>query len=109
MNSCHFRDTTLIDYAAIDTSSSSVPDKEFQLTSCIRGFHVYKSAWTPTHHKILHCSHVEGNVRDPYAVKVLVMKLGIVVGHRPKKISATCFLFLRKGGVISCEVTDERR
>ena len=29
MNSCHFRDSILIDNAAMDTSSSSVPDKEF--------------------------------------------------------------------------------
>ena len=29
VNSCHFLDTTLIDYAAIDTYNSSVPDEEF--------------------------------------------------------------------------------
>ena len=95
VNSYHFRDTIMIDYAVIDTSSSSVPGKTFQLTSCIRGFHVYESAWTPTHHESLYCSRVEENVHDPYAVKVA--KLGIVVGHLPKKISVTCFLFLRKG------------
>ena len=105
MNLCHFRDTILIDYAVIDTSSSSVPGKKFQLTSCIRGFHVYENAWTPTHHEIIYCSHVEGHVHDPYAVKVI--KSGIVVGHLPKKISVTCFLFLRKGGGISCQVKDE--
>ena len=77
VNPCHFRDAILNEYAAIDTSSSSVPDKEFQLTSCIRGFHVYEIAWTPTHHEILHCSRAEENVHDPYAVKV--MKSGIVV------------------------------
>ena len=47
------------------------------------------------HHEILHCSRAEGNVHDPYAVKVPVMKSGIVVRHLLKKISATCFLFLR--------------
>ena len=46
---CHFRDTILIDYAVIDTDNSSVPDEEFQLTSCIKGFHVYESALTPMH------------------------------------------------------------
>ena len=107
VNSCHFRDTILIDNAAMDTGISSVPDEEFRFTSCIRGFHVYEGARTPTHHEILQCSREEGNVQDPYAVKV--MKLGIVVGHLPKKISATCSLFLRKGGAISCQVTDERR
>ena len=71
VNSRHFHDTILIDYAVIDISSSSVPDKEFQLTSCITGFHVYESVWTPTHHEILHCSHAEENVHDSYAIKVM--------------------------------------
>ena len=31
MNSCHFHDTILIDYAVMDTGSSSVSDK-FQLS-----------------------------------------------------------------------------
>ena len=53
VNSCHFRDTILIDNAAMDTGISSVPDEEFRFTSCIRGFHVYEGAWTPTHHEIL--------------------------------------------------------
>ena len=35
------------------------------------------------------------------------MKLGIIVGHLPKKISVTCSLFLRKGGAILCQVMDE--
>ena len=56
--------------------------------------------------EILHCSHAEGNVHDRYVFKV--MKSGILVGHLPKKISATCFLFLRKGGAILCQVMDER-
>ena len=107
VNSCHFRDTILIDNAAMDTGISSVPDKEFRFTSCIRGFHVYEGAWTPTHHEIFQCSREEGNVHDPYAVKV--MKSGIVVDHLPKKRSATCSLFLREGGAISCQVMDERR
>ena len=67
----------------------------------------YERAWASTHHETFHCSHVQGNVHDPYAVKV--MKSDVVVGHLPKKISATCFLFLRKGGAILCQVTDERR
>ena len=44
----------------------------------------YERAWTSTHHEIFHCSCAEGNVHDPYAVKI--MKLGIVVGYLPKKI-----------------------
>ena len=97
--------TILINNAVMDTdSSSSVPDEEFRFTSCVRGFHVYESAWAPIYHEILQCSREDGNVHDPYAVKV--MKLGGVVGHLPKKISATCSLFLI---TILCQVTDERR
>ena len=88
-------------------SSSSAPNEEFRFTSCVRGFHVYESAWAPDYHEILQCSCEDGNVHDPYAVKV--MKSGGVVGHLPKKISATCSLFLRKGGTILCQVTDERQ
>ena len=100
--------TILINNAVMDTdSSSSAPDEEFRFTSCIRGFHVYESAWAPVYHEILQCSCEDGNVHDPYAVKV--MKSGGVVGHLPKKISATCSLFLRKGGTILCQVTDERQ
>ena len=89
MNSCHFRDTIfLIDYATLDMNSSAVLDKEFWLISCSRGFHVYESTWTPTHHEILHCSCAEGNVYDPYAVKVM---------HLPKEISTAYFLLFGKG------------
>ena len=94
VNSCHFHDTILIDYAAIDTGSSSVSDEERKLW--MKAFmsmkvpwlpltmNFYECAWTPTHHELLHYSCAEGNVHDPYAVKV--MKSGVVVGHLPKKI-----------------------
>jgi len=47
------------------------------------------------------------NVHDPFAIKVT--KDGSVVSHLPKKISSTCLLFIRKRGVIYCEVTDPNR
>ena len=37
------------------------------------------------------------------------MKGRLIVGHVPRKISAVCYLFLRRSGTISCEVTDRRR
>ena len=32
-----------------------------------------------------------------------------MVGHLPKKTSSTCSLFIRKGGMIDCEVMDPNR
>ena len=55
----------------------------------------------------LSCCHELANMHDPFAVKV--MKADATVGHLPKKISSTCSLFIMKGGVISCMVTDPNR
>ena len=78
---------------------------EFQ--SCIRGFHVYKSIWTPFIGETLLCSRETSNLHDPFAVKVL--KTDEIVGHFPKRISSVCSIFLRKGGSITCTVNGERR
>ena len=45
--------------------------------------------------------------KDPYAVAV--MKMDDVVGHVPRRISAACSLFLRRGDVINCIITASRR
>ena len=37
---------------------------------------------------------------DPYAVAVTKSESSTIVGHVPRKISAICSLFLRKGGSI---------
>ena len=47
------------------------------------------------------------NIYDHFAVKV--MKVCSSVGHLSKKISSTCSLFIMKGGVISCKVSDPNR
>ena len=53
------------------------------------------------------CCHELANVHDLFALKV--MKADATVGHLLKKISSTCSLFIMKGGVISCKVTDPNR
>ena len=83
----------------------AVANWEFQ--SCIRGYHVYRSIWTPTLGDIHPCVRETTNRHDPFAVKVL--ETGTIVGHLPKKISSACSLFLRRGGIISCRVTGEKR
>ena len=36
--------------------------EEFQLESCVRGHHVYKSTWTPLLGEVLQCKIESGNV-----------------------------------------------
>ena len=80
---------------------------ETKFCTCVRGYRVYQNDWIPALGEALWCSRKVGNAHDPYAVKV--MKAGTMVGHLPKKISSTCSLFIRKGGMIDCEVTDLNR
>ena len=75
--------------------------------TCMRGYHVYQNDWMPVLCEVLHCSCEISNVHNPFAIKVT--KDGNIVGHLPKKISSTCSLFIRKRGIIYCEVTDPHR
>lgn len=79
----------------------------FEMASMVRGFHVYEATWTPSSTDRLLCARDVSNTYDPFAVSVV--KGTEVVGHVPKIISAACFLFLRRGGSIQCEVTGDRR
>ena len=80
---------------------------ETKFRTCVRGYHVYQNDWNLALGEVLQCSREVGNAHNPYAVKV--MKAGTTIGHLPKKISSTCLLFIRKGGMIDCEVTDPNR
>ena len=51
------------------------------------------------------------NVKGKLAIPTIFMllKSGVIVGHIPKKISATFSLFLRRGGAIHCTATGAKR
>ena len=66
----------------------------------IRGYHEYQSIWEAEIGENLTCIREPGNVRDPYAVAVTKPESSTIVGHVPRKMSAICSLFLRKGGSI---------
>ena len=55
----------------------------------------------------MRCKRESFNPSDPYAVATL--NGTVVVGHVPRVISATCSVFIRRGGVASCEVTGGRQ
>ena len=77
--------------------------KDYEMESCVRGFHVYNELWTLHVGDNLQCIPDSGNRDDPFAVAV---KHGIdTVGHVSQKVSCICSLFLRHGGSISCTVT----
>ena len=79
-----------------------------EVSSCIRGLHVYKDIWEPSIGEELVCSPQMNNPHDCYAVAVC--KSGTIVGHVPKIMSRLCWLFLNKSGtVIKCFVTGTRR
>ena len=80
---------------------------EFQLTSCVRGYHVYKAVWSPSVGEEFQCEREEGNSEDPYAVAI--KHSGEVVGHVPRLMSAACSLFLRRLGTITCRIIGSRR
>ena len=75
----------------------------YRMESCIRGFHIYKEAWTPFIRERLGCAHEKSNREDPFAV---AMKRGTdMVAHVLRTISCVCTLFLWQRGFTSCEVT----
>ena len=55
----------------------------------------------------LACQRERANSEDPFAVAVT--KGERIVDHVPRRISAACAMFLRRGGSILCRVTGPRR
>ena len=58
--------------------------------------------------EIFPCSIEEGNTKDRYVVSIVKRDMD-VIGHVPRKISAACCIFIRRGGSISCKVTSKCR
>ena len=78
----------------------------FHLTSCIRGYHVYRDIWTPVIcEEVNHCEREPGNHEDPYAVAI--KRSDRVVGHVPQNISCISTLFIQRtrGGSIVSSVS----
>ena len=79
----------------------------FSVEAMVRGYHEYQSVWAAPIGEMLICEREVGNFRDTFAVAI--KKDGEVVGHCPRKISALCSIFIRRGGKIACQVTGRRR
>ena len=83
------------------------PEDEYEVSCCVRGYHVYQSIWAAAVGEVLMCEREPTNEKDRYAVAVV--KEETVVGHLPKRISRVCSLFLLRGGTILCTVVGGRR
>ena len=84
----------------------------FGIESMARGYHEYKSVWEDqVHSEELNCTRDIGNSHDPMAVAILKEIDGatVTVGHVPRRISALCSVFIRRGGTIRCIVNGDRR
>ena len=79
----------------------------YEVDSCVRSYHVYQDTWTLLVGEELYCEREEENIHDRYAV--VVKKGSARVGHVPRKVSAPCTLFLRKGGTLKCRITAVHR
>ena len=73
----------------------------------VRGFHVYREIWEASEGEVLPCTREVNNLHYPFSVAV--KKDSIIVGHVPRKVSAICSLFLKRGGSIMCRVTGSKR
>ena len=70
--------------------------EEYEVMSCVRGYHIYQLIWDASIGEMLRCKSDIHNSHDQYAISV--MKDEITVGHLPRKLSRMCSLFLRRGG-----------
>ena len=79
---------------------------KFDVDSSVKGYHEYKSIWTPKIGEILSTEREPGNLVDKYAV--CVKKENEIVGHLPLgkdgKFAKTVFYFLRADEYGSCNV-----
>ena len=66
----------------------------------MRGYYAYKDVWAAVHGEELPCQSEVGNWFDSFAVAI--MRDETVIGHKPKKISSVCSLYLCRGGSIVC-------
>ena len=88
-------------------ASEEHAEEEFVMDSMVRGYHIYQDVWTLAVGERLQCVREEDNAEDRYTVAVI--KDGVTVGHRPRRISTLCSLFISRGRIIRCSITGNHR
>ena len=76
----------------------------------LRGYHEYRSIWTPTLHEVLEAKQESGNAYDRFAIactKKLPSRLTeSVVGHLPKEVSMYTYYIILHGTKVTAMVMD---
>ena len=79
----------------------------YEVDSCVCGYHFYGDILTPSVSDLFACEVEDDNSYDENAVAI---KDGAtVIGHVPRKLSATCSLFISLGGAMNYLITDNHR
>ena len=71
-----------------EVNGSMMDTSTFEVSSYVRGHHIYKSVWTPIISEELDCVREINNIRDRYTVAVV--KNNEIVGH----LHLSCLLSL---------------
>ena len=79
----------------------------FEKESLVRGHHICKVYWTPVIEEEITLVTEDDNEHDEHAVSV--MKDGYSVGHVPRSLLKVSWLFLKRGGRITCRITGKRK
>ena len=81
----------------------------FEIICACRGFHIYRSIWSPKLKQMLQVEQELGNVHDPFAISFGAKIPGKltdfeVVGHIPREISRFCHYFINYRGKLEARV-----
>ena len=89
-------------------------DAEFSLNAAVRGFHVYRTVWSPHLGQRLKTKREHENTEDCFAIAVRThsntyghtgIDVGPIVGHLPRELSQILWYILLHGEACECEVT----
>ena len=82
-------------------------NKTLEFTSAVRGYHYYKSFWSPQPNQVLNCYFEENNAFDRFAIKVCENGKEVPIGHLPKEISRVTKFILDRGATAIATLTSE--
>ena len=92
--------------------ASGTTDLSFSFLYGLRGYHVWKTVWTPRLNEILSTEHEINNLYDRHAISVKKHLPGrltsSVVGHLPKELSRITRYIMMYGAVVTVKVVDIR-
>lgn len=80
---------------------------KYNFNSCIRGYHIYRTIWTSQIGEVLTCEIEPNNPHDKFAVSV--KKGADIVGHVPREITKVFHYFIKRSGIVTCEVTGSKQ